>query len=231
MKRTVQDVMTRDVVAVRGSTPFKELVRLLNERRVTALPVLDDAGGVVVGVVSESDLALKEVEPLREGHTPIFESARQRSERAKAGGTTAAALMTTPALTASPEEPVAAAARRMHDRNVKRLPVVDRGGALVGIVTRADLLKVFLRSDEDLRFDVLDHVVGDLLRLPPGAVEVAVSDGIVHLGGTVPLRSQALALEKMTRAVDGVVEVETKVTWGVDDTVMQPAPSEPAPLM
>ena len=73
--------------------------------------------------------------------------------------------------------------------------------------------------------------MGDLLRLPPGAVEVAVSDGIVHLGGKVPLRSQALALEKMTRAVDGVVEVETKVTWGVDDTVMQPAPSEPAPLM
>jgi CBS-domain-containing membrane protein len=74
MRRTVQDVMTREVVAVRGSTPFKELVRLLNEHRVTALPVLDDVGAVVVGVVSESDLALKEVRPLRGGHTPIFES-------------------------------------------------------------------------------------------------------------------------------------------------------------
>jgi len=74
MRRTVQDVMTREVVAVRGSTPFKELVRLLNEHRVTALPVPDDVGAVVVGVVSESDLALKEVRPLRGGHTSIFES-------------------------------------------------------------------------------------------------------------------------------------------------------------
>jgi CBS domain-containing protein len=231
MKRTVQDVMTRDVVAVWGSTPFKQLVRLLNERRVTALPVLDDAGRVVVGVVSESDLALKEVQPLREGHTPIFESARRRSEREKAGGTTATALMTAPAVTVGPDEPVAAAARRMHDRNVKRLPVVDHGGTLVGIVTRADLLKVFLRPDEDLRFDVLDHVVGGLLRLPPGAVEVTVSDGIVHLGGKVPLRSQARTLEKLTKAIDGVVAAETTLAWEVDGTVAQSPPSEPVPLM
>jgi CBS-domain-containing membrane protein len=148
MRRTVEDVMTREVVAVRGSTPFKALVRLLNEHRVTALPVLDDVGAVVVGVVSESDLALKEVQPLREGHTPIFESIRHRGEREKAGGTTAAALMTKPAVTVAPETPVAAA-RLMHDRGVKRLPVVDHGGALVGIVTRADLLKVSLRPDHD----------------------------------------------------------------------------------
>jgi CBS domain-containing protein len=226
MRRTVQDVMTREVVAVRRSTLFKELVRLLNERRVTALPVLDDAGGVVVGVVSESDLALKEVQPLREGDTPIFESARQRSERAKAGGTTAAGLMTSPALTAGPEEPVAAAARRMHDRNVKRLPVVDRGGALVGIVTRADLLKVFLRSDEELRFDVLDHVAGDLLRLSPGAVGVTVSDGIVHLSGKVLLRSQALALAKMTRAVDG--SWRSRRRWPGASTTPSPSPRRPS---
>jgi CBS-domain-containing membrane protein len=137
MRRTVQDVMTRDVVAVRASTPFKELVRLLNEHRVTALPVLDEAGCVVVGVISESDLALREIQPLREGHTPIFESARHRSERTKAGGTTAAALMTTPAVTVGPQTPVAAAARLMHDRCVKHLPVVDPSGALDGIVARA----------------------------------------------------------------------------------------------
>ena len=85
MRRTVQDVMTRDVVAVQGATPFKELARLLNEHRITALPVLDDAGRVVVGVVSETDLALKEVAPLREDHAPVFRD-RPAPARARQGG-------------------------------------------------------------------------------------------------------------------------------------------------
>jgi CBS-domain-containing membrane protein len=230
MRRTVQDVMTREVVAARGPTPFKELVRLLNAHRVTAVPVLDDAGRLVVGVVSESDLALKEVAPLREAHSPVFETAQHRGERAKAASLTAAELMTAPAVTAGPEEPVVTAARRMYDRRVKRLPVVDHSGALVGIVTRADLLKVFLRSDEELRFDILDHVIGDLVPLPSGAVEVEVSDGVVHLTGRVRRRSQALTLEKVTGAVDGVVAVESRLTWRVDDIDVQPVPPEPAPL-
>ena len=230
MRRTVQDVMTREVVAVPGPTPFKELVRLLNEHRVTAVPVLDDTGRMVVGVVSESDLALKEVAPLREAHTPAFETIQHRGERAKAASLTAAELMTAPAVTVGPEELVATAARRMYDRDVKRLPVVDHSGALVGIVTRADLLKVFLRSDEELRFDVLDHVIGDLVPLPPGAVEVEVSDGVVRLTGRVRRRSQALTLEKVTGAVDGVVAVESRLTWQVDDVDVQPVPPEPAPL-
>ena len=231
MRRTVQDVMTREVVAVRGPTPFKELVRLLNEHRVTAVPVLDDAGRIVVGVVSESDLVLKEVAPLREGHTSLFETAEHRGERAKAASLTAAELMTAPAVTVGPDEPVATAARRMYDRRVKRLPVVDHSGALVGIVTRADLLKVFLRSDDELRFDVLDHVIGDLVRLTPGAVEVGVSDGVVRLTGRVRRRSQALTLEKVTGAVDGVVAVASRLTWKVDDVDVQAVPPEPAPLM
>jgi CBS domain-containing protein len=222
--------MTREVVAVRGPTPFKELVRLLNEHRVTAVPVLDDAGRLVVGVVSESDLALKEVAPLREAHTPVFETAQHRGERAKAGSLTAAELMTAPAVTVGPEELVATAARRMYDRRVKRLPVVDHRGALVGIVTRTDLLKVFLRSDDELRFDVLDHVSGDLLRLPPGTVEVEVGDGVVRLTGRVRRRSQALAMEKLTGAVDGVVAVESELQWQAEATGTQVPPAEPAPL-
>jgi predicted transcriptional regulator len=176
MTRTVQDVMPREVVAVRGPTPFKELVRLLN--------------------------AQKEVPPLREAHTLTFETAQHRDERAKAASLTAARLMTAPAVTVGPEELVAAAARRMYDRRVKRLPVVDHSGALVGIVTRADLLKVFLRSDDQLRFDA----------------------------GRVRCRSQALTLEKVTGAVDGVVAVEGRLTWRVDDVDVQPVPPEPAPL-
>jgi CBS domain-containing protein len=138
--------------------------------------------------------------------------------------------MTAPAVTVGPDEPVATAARRMHDRDVKPLPVVDHGGALIGIVTRADLLKVFLRSDDELRFEVLDHVAGDLLRLPAGAVEVEVADGVVRLAGRVRLRSQALTLEQVTGAVDGVVAVEGRLSWRVDDVDVEPVPPEPAPL-
>lgn len=230
MRRTVQDVMTREVVAVRGPTPFKELVRLLNKHRITAVPVLEDAGRLVVGVVSESDLALKEVAPLREAHTPVFQTAQHRDERAKAASLTAAELMTAPAVTVGPEELVAAAARHMYDRDVKRLPVVDHSGALVGIVTRADLLKVFLRSDEELRFEVLDQVIGDLLRLPPATVEVEVSDGVVHLAGRVPRRRQALAMVRLTGAVDGVIAVESELHWQVDEIAAQVPVSDPAPL-
>src|SRR4030095_7868757 len=125
MRRTVQDVMTREVVTVRGLTPFKELVRLLNEHRVTAVPVLDDDGRTVVGVVSESDLALKEVAPLREAHTRVFETIQRHDARARAPSLPAAGLMRARGWTVGPQEPVAAAARRMYDRRVKRLPVVD----------------------------------------------------------------------------------------------------------
>ena len=114
--------------------------------------------------------------------------------------------MTAPAVTVGPEELVATAARRMDDRRVKRLPVVDHSGALVGIVTRTDLLKVFLRSDDELRFDVLD------------------------LTGRVRRRSQALAMEKLTGAVDGVVAVESELQWQAEDTRTQVPPAEPAPL-
>jgi CBS-domain-containing membrane protein len=228
MRRTVQDVMTRDVVAVRGATPFKELVRLLNEHRITALPVLDDARRIVVGVVSETDLALKEVAPLREDHAPVFESAERPGERAKAASLTAADLMTAPAVTAGPDELVVVAARRMHDRAVRRLPVVDHGGALVGIVTRADLLKVFLRSDDELRFDVLDHVAGDLLDLPAGTVDVEVDEGVVRLTGRVPRRSQATALAALAQQIDGVVAVKSRLEWDIDRTPAKSLPAQPA---
>jgi len=108
--------------------------------------------------------------------------------------------------------------------------VVDHSGALVGIVTRADLLKVFIRSDEELRFGVLDHVIGDLLRRPPGTVEVEVSNGVSRLAGRVPRRSQALAMEKLTGAVDGVVAVKSELQWQAEDTAAQVPRAEPAPL-
>src|SRR5919198_5391976 len=135
MRMTVRDVMTSQVVTVRENTSFHDLVRLLAKRHVSALPVVDGAGRVV-GVVSESDLFLKQVQPIRDGTGRLLEGRRRRLERAKSAGATAAQVMTAPAVTVHAEQPLPDAARRMHDRGVKRLAVVNNAGVLVGIVTR-----------------------------------------------------------------------------------------------
>jgi CBS-domain-containing membrane protein len=219
MHRTVQDVMTRDVVVARPTTSFQELVRLLTSHRVSAVPVVD-AARRVVGIVSESDLVLKETVPRRAGragHVPPAGSGVDATERAKAAAITAEQLMTAPVVCVHPEEPVASAARRMHDHKLKRLPVTDRAGVLIGIVTLTDLLKVFVRSDEDIRFEIVDQLGTRLLRLPAGALDVAVTEGVVRLGGRIGRRSQAVGLEYLAGRVDGVVAVDNRLAYAIDD--------------
>jgi CBS domain-containing protein len=158
MNSLVRDMMTTEVVTVELSTPFKEIVARLAERRVSAAPVLD-SGGRAVGVVSEADLLLKEEHPDPDLDVPLVWSRRRRLERDKAAATVAGELMTAPAVTVPPTATVAEAARRMHAAGVKRLPVVDEEGLLVGIVSRADLLKVFTRPDHAIRREIMgrDH--------------------------------------------------------------------------
>ena len=150
MRRKVRDVMTTDVAYAHEGTSYKELVRLLATRGVSAVPVVDDQRHVL-GVVSEADLLLKQQHPADEFQRFLLEGKRRRLERAKAGGVAAAELMTRPAVTVGPEATVAEAARLLRKHLVKRLPVVDPLGRLVGIVSRSDLLTVFLRPDEQIR--------------------------------------------------------------------------------
>lgn len=213
----VRDVMTTDVVAVRGLTPFRDLVGLLRKHRVSALPVVDGSGRVV-GVVSEGDLFLKQVGPVRDGTRHLLEGRRHRTERAKAAGATAAQLMTTPAVTIGRDQSLTEAARRMHDRGVKRLPVVNDQGVLVGIVTRGDLLTAYLRADQDIRRELTERVLPEVLERVVEAVQVQVDDGMVRLAGHLTRRTQALALAARARAVDGVVSVASDVAYDVDDT-------------
>src|SRR5512133_3720824 len=147
------------------NTPYKELVRLLTSRRVSAVPVVDNRGRVL-GVVSEADLLRKQEQPARP-FARLPSARRRRRERAKAEATVAAELMTRPAVTVDPLATVTEAARRMHRAGVKRLPVVDVVGRLVGIVSRVDLLKGFLRPDEELRREIVEDVIfGDLVMAP-----------------------------------------------------------------
>ena len=160
----VADVMTREVAAVVPATPVKDIARTLSQRRVSALPVVD-LEGRVLGVVSEADLLLKEGRGILAESPRRFETAGRRAERTKSGATVAADLMTAPALTIAPEAPVAEAAGLMRRRGVKRLVVVDEHDRLAGIISRGDVIRVFLRSDGDIRRAVVEGLAANLLWL------------------------------------------------------------------
>jgi CBS domain-containing protein len=215
----VRDVMTHDVATVREETPYREIVDILTARRVSAVPVVDDFGHVL-GVVSEADLLHKiEIAGEPQEHH-IFEGRRRRVSRFKAGGLVAKDLMTTPPVTTLPSTAVAAAARLMEHEKVKRLPVIDDLGRLVGIVSRVDLLNVYLRSDEDIRHDVVDGVLRRVLWLEPGLVRVEVTGGVVKLIGQLDRRSTAMLAVRLAQGVAGVVDVVDELGFDFDDTVL-----------
>ncbi|MFE3169131.1 CBS domain-containing protein [Streptomyces sp. NPDC059224] len=213
--RTVEELMTRPVVQARRDTPFKELVRLLAENDVTALPVVDDLGRPM-GVVSEADLLRKSADQADpSGRTPVPHL--EAWERAKAEGARAEELMSAPAVCARPDWSVVEAARLMEIQHVKRLPVVDEADRLLGIVSRGDLLRVFLRGDEAIREEITRDVLHRTLGLEPADVAVEVRDGRVELSGTVEYRSLVPVVEQLCRGVDGVVSVTGHVAWRRDD--------------
>jgi CBS-domain-containing membrane protein len=203
----VNDVMTRDVVSIREFTPYKAVVRILMEHGVSALPVVDERYHVL-GVVSEADLIEKEAERV-EGYPESWEllTRRGRGAHSKARAELAGELMTSPAITVRVGTTVAQAARLMRKHGVKRLPVVDGNGVLVGIVSRSDLLKPFLRSDEAIR----DAVVRDVLRaemcVDPQSIDVRVRDGVVILAGEMENEFVARDTARLVRELDGVVSV------------------------
>ena len=221
MYRTVENVMTRDVVCVNKDTGYKDMVKLLAARRVSAMPVVDD-GRHVLGVVSEADLLLKQEKPARPG-IRLLSTRRRRRERAKAMATVAAALMSQPAITISTQATLTEAARRLHAAGVKRLPVVDAVGRLVGIISRVDLLKMFLRSDEALHREIVEDIMfGDLL-MGPNRFDVHVEDGVVVLQGRCERRSLIPTVVRAVADVEGVVRVENRLGYDVDDLALAAA--------
>ncbi|MEV5908972.1 CBS domain-containing protein [Streptomyces chartreusis] len=213
--RTVAELMTRDVVRARRDMPFKEIVRLLTENDVTAVPVVDDRDHPV-GVVSEADLLRKssdQADP--SGRTPVPHL--EAWERAKAEGARAEELMSAPAICARPEWNVVEAARLMETRHIKRLPVVDETDRLLGIVSRGDLLRIFLRRDDAIRDEITEDVLRRTMGLVLSEVTVDVHDGQVSLHGTVEFRSQIPVIERLCRSVDGVVSVAEDMGYRTDD--------------
>jgi len=219
---SIADVMTVGVVSVEEGTPFKEIVDLMEAHHVNAVPVVDSCDRVL-GVVSSADLVPK-IEFSGSGdHAHLFESRKHRAAREKSTGTAAAELMTAPAQTVLPQTSLVEAAKLMETAELKRLPVVNDLGRLVGIVTRSDLLKVYLRSDTDLRREIVDEVLVDIPGLDRELVRVTVDDGVVTLEGEVDRRSVITAAVRHVERVAGVVDVISDLSYRHDDLVEPPA--------
>ncbi|WP_055491302.1 CBS domain-containing protein [Streptomyces sp. TP-A0356] len=213
--RTVGELMTREVVRARRDMSFKEIVKLLAENDVTAVPVVDDLDRPM-GVVSEADLLRKSADQADPyGRTPVPHL--EAWERAKAEGARAEELMSAPAVCARPEWNVVEAARLMEVQKVKRLPVVDEADRLVGIVSRGDLLRIFLRRDDSVRDEITRDVLERALGPAASDVTVDVREGQVTLGGSVGFKSLVPIVEQLCRGVDGVVSVSGRIAYRTDD--------------
>ncbi|GAA3047199.1 CBS domain-containing protein [Streptomyces roseofulvus] len=182
----VGGLMTDDVVTALVGTTFREVAKLIAEHDVSGLPVVDDDDHVV-GVVSESDLLARRAPTVR-------------------------GVMSAPAVTVHAEEAAADAARLMVRRGVERLPVVDEEERLVGIVTRRDLLRVFLRPDPEIRRRIREEILADAMALSEDAVDVHVLDGVVTLAGRLRTRGQVVTLLRLTERMDGVVTVVDRLS-------------------
>jgi CBS domain-containing protein len=213
MSATVRDIMTTSVITVRGDTPFKEMAALLTSSRVSAFPVVDQAGKVI-GVVSETDLLVKEA--AQDGQPGLFSGLRRSRDPAKAAGVTAAQLMTSPPVTIGPDEPVQHAAFLMYDHAINRLPVVDEAGRLIGIVSQVDVLSVFSRPDDEICREVTGRLTGPRFRMDPERLQVTVRDGIVTLSGQPASAQVGRVVVEAVRHIEGVVAVRDQLGPAAD---------------
>ncbi|HZQ64719.1 MAG TPA: CBS domain-containing protein [Gaiellaceae bacterium] len=224
----VEDVMTRDVVDVAPDTQLKAVAETLARHRISGVPVVED--GAVVGVVSEADVI--EQEAAEKQPTLLARLAGRDRHSQKAKARTARQAMTAPAVTVPPRFDVAQAARLMVERRINRLPVVTESGELVGIVTRADLVRAFVRTDAEIEREVREDVALRTLWLDPDRLEVAVRDGEVTLRGDLDTRADAELLERLTARVPGVVAVRSELRWRLDEPrlpVSDPRVPQPPP--
>ena len=214
MHASVASVMSSPVVTVSPETSVKDCVRILRRKRVSGLPVVD-SNGRLVGIVSESDL-LNKVER-RDPDVYVLESRKHRLDRARASAFDVGSAMSTTVVSVPPEFPIALAAREMHTRGFKRLPVVDSHGRLVGIVSRGDLLTVFLRTDRQVRADVKQLLAEAMASHGGAGLRAHVSDGVVELDGAFGQRSRCEATVRAVTGIDGVIGVRSRMTYEVDD--------------
>ena len=209
----VEDVMTTEVWTVRSETSLKDAADILVRKRISGLPVVD-AENHVVGVLSEGDIVYKERgEAEKKSLLERWLELPLPDVVSKLEARTVGQAMSAPAVTIGPKRPLTEAANRMVDEAVNRLPVVDDDWKLIGIVTRADLVRAFVRSDEEIAKEIRDDVIRRTLWIAPDSVEVVVEHGEVRLAGEVETKADAELIPAFAQRVPGVVSVLSKLRW------------------
>lgn len=219
----VRDVMTRNVISVSPETPLRDLAHLLSRHQISGVPVVNEEGACI-GVVSEADLLVKQLSRPQSRRLPlewILGERHDPEELRRRAATTAAQAMSSPALTIEADRPLREAAALMIDHGVNRLPVVS-GSQLVGMITRADLVRAYLRLDEEILHTIRDDVLRRTMWLDPGDFEIDVREGLVRIAGTVDRRSTARIVERLIGLVEGVADVQSSIGWEMDDTAIGP---------
>jgi CBS domain-containing protein len=209
----VEDVMTTEVWTVRSETSLKEAAEFLTRRHISGLPVVN-AERHVVGVLSEGDILFKETGGAkRKGFLERWLALPLPELELKLAARTVGDAMSAPAVTIGPKRPLTEAANTMIDQGVNRLPVVDNAGKVIGIVTRADLVRAFVRSDEEIAKEIREDVIRRTHWIEPEAVEIAVQRGEVRLTGEVETKGDAELIPAFVQRVPGVVSVLSKLRW------------------
>jgi CBS domain-containing protein len=220
----VQDVMTRSVITVTPDAPLREVARLLDEHRISGVLVVDEQGALL-GVVSEADFLVEAQGGTSVRRSPIARLFGRAGDTRAPGdrhfASTARELMTSPVISIGPAELIADAAALMTRERINRLPVVE-DGRLVGIVTRADLVRSYVRTDEQLAAAIQDEVLLQTLWLDPKRFEVTVTDGIATIRGSVDRRSSAEMIARTAVLVPGVRDVVSDIRWTIDDAGLKP---------
>lgn len=211
----VRDLMTTDPLTATPEMLLKEAARLMVRNKVSGLPVISD--GELVGIVTEGDFLRQEANRDQPYRFSLLDALFGDGPSEPPAVEAVSEVMTEHVITITPEASIGEAARVMANQRVKRLPVVDANGTLVGIISRADVVNAFTKPDEVIEDEVREDIVRRLLFLDPSDVTVKVSDGVVTLAGEMENRTEAHLLEELTRRVEGVVRVNSELTFLVDD--------------
>ena len=212
----VSDVMTTEVRTIDGDASLKEAARVMVNAGISGLPVVDDDRRVI-GIITEADFVTAEANRSW-GRQRRRLLANFLGEAEHPAAKTVADAMTKVPHTVDSASTVTEAARKMTELKVKRLPVATPDGTLIGIISRADVMGAFARPDDELRAEIVNDVVIGVLQLDPEKLSIVVAEGVVSLDGSVETRTDSRLLEELAVRIEGVIAVESEVTWSQDDT-------------
>ncbi|HSM44163.1 MAG TPA: CBS domain-containing protein [Acidimicrobiia bacterium] len=224
----VRELMTTELITVGSHAPLKEAARRMIEGRVSGL-LVTDRDGKLIGVITEADFVKAESDRRASKRARLLRWFSREVDEIPSTERLVGDVMTRDVVVIGPEADHAEAARLMRKAEVKRIPVVDED-RLIGIVSRSDILRAFARSDMAIIGEIVDHVIGDVLWINPSRVDVRSIDGNVTLKGRLETKSDATLLAELTRRVDGVVSLDTDLTWEIDNTKVEMVAPPPSGL-